>query len=722
MPFIRACENEIPEIESVAFQFRSITLNAVTVNNTVFSVDKGAYVNKNWLEMFHNQIVDGSFEAFGAHPYSVVLSEAEARKFFGDNRAVGQTIRFNDADYMVQAVVRENPSNSSFRFHFMASTDAAMADPNHRHNLDFFGSMNWEAFVKFRPDTDVSLVIQKMDDIFERNLFTIPNVETKMTSNLELLTNMYFSDVASVFISGNAKMVSIFALLGILILCTACVNYINLTTARVTQRAKEVGIKKIVGAKSGMLFLQFIAESFILSLMAAFVAIYLIVAITPLFQQLVGDIPVSFLSPTIWIITAIVLVFATILNGIYPALVLSSFQPINTLKGKSLPKIKDSSLRRVLVVFQFTLSAALIISVIVIFLQTQFIINTDPGFNRDNIVRIQAPFRALMADGTENAILNMQTIKGKLQSNPNIINVSLSGENIENIYSKNGWQGADWEGRTGEYFPDYYSLPVDEDFLNVFELQLVAGRWFDNAADMQNVILNETAIREYGILEPYIGQRFDERNRKGNIIGIAKDFPFKSRHEKIAPLVIYQGNFLLNNLSIKFHEGKTAEVVSEIETIWNEFFPHYQFEYTFIDDAFNHLYQSDIRTSRLILVFSILAVVIAVLGLFGLSTFAIERRTKEIGIRKVLGASSLSIVQLLTREFFILAAIAFIIAAPVSWWAMRGWLENFAYRINITVWVFVAAAVVTVVFTVVAVGAQALRAAMANPVEAIKGE
>ena len=715
LPFIRACENEIPEIENTAFLINA-PINAVTINNTVFSVKQGegGFVNRAWLEMFHS-LLDGSLEAFGAHPFSVALSESEAKKFFGDERAVGKIIRINDADYTVQAVVKDNPSNSSFRFNIMASSDALMEDPNQRQMLERWTSMNWMAFVKLRSDANVSLVAEKMTDIYDKNIDFVV-----YTASLELVSDMYFSDIMSLT-QGNARMVSIFALLGILLLFTGCINYINLTTAKATLRAKEVGMKKIVGAKSRTLFFQFIAESFIVSLIATVVALYLILVSIPLFQKLVGDIPVSFSSPTIWVITAIALAFVTIMNGIYPALVLTSFQPINILKGASLPKIKDSNLRRVLVVFQFTLSAALIVSVIVIFLQTQFILNTDPGFRKDNIVRAQLPIRTLMSSGMDNALFNLQTIKGRLQSLPNVVSVTLCNGNIENIHSRIMGR-ADWSGRAEDFNPMINILKVDEDFMNVFELQMIGGRWFDGDADMQNVILNETAIRELGIHEPHIGQRFDMMGMNGNIIGIVKDFHFRSRHEKIAPLIFFQQDRLNTHIAIKTHEGRSAEVVSALGAIWSDFFPNDPFEYNFVDDAFNYLYQSDIRTSRLLLTFSILAIVIAVLGLFGLSTFAIERRTKEIGIRKVLGASIANILNLLTREFLILVGVAFVIAAPLSLWAMSRWLENFAYRINITVWIFVAGAVATLVIALLAVGVQALRAALANPVKSIKSE
>jgi ABC-type antimicrobial peptide transport system permease subunit len=261
--------------------------------------------------------------------------------------------------------------------------------------------------------------------------------------------------------------------------------------------------------------------------------------------------------------------------------------------------------------------------------------------------------------------------------------------------------------------------------MRVFELQLTDGRWFDGGTDESNVILNETAVRELKIPEPYIGQRFDFFRMKGNIIGIVKDFHFQSMHEKITPLIIHQNRVIGlggNIIAIKTQAGKHAEAVSAVETVWNEFFPNDPFEYVFLDDAFNRLYRSDLRTSQLMLVFSILAIVIAALGLFGLSTFAIERRAKEIGIRKVLGASAASILQLLTREFLVLVVVAFAVAVPVAWWVMNRWLDNFAYRIHITVWIFVFGAAVTLLIALAAIGIQAIKAATENPVEAIKSE
>jgi ABC-type antimicrobial peptide transport system permease subunit len=705
LPFIRECESGIPEIETVAMNLGGL-IETVKVNHDIFSLKSGdaVTVNRAWLEMFNGGLLDGSFDEYDNHPFSVALTASAANKYFGDSRPIGQIVRINNADYKVQAVVKDNPSNSSFRYHLMISTGAVFSNESMQYMNRWV--VDWaRTFVKLRPDADVAQVTQKMNDIYANN-------DLNKEVRLELLTDMYFSDVKGT-VNGNAQMVSIFGLLGVLLLSVACINYINLTTARVTHRIKEVSLKKIVGAKRRMLFLQFIAESFILSFAATIIAVFLIRALTPLFQTLVGNIPINFSSPVVWTITGITLLFVTVLNGVYPAWILSSFHPVHSLKGMVSPNVKAGNLRRGLVVFQFSMSAALIICVIVIFMQTRYIQNYDPGFRKDHIVRISVPLGSLYK--SDDPIFVLQSLKGEMQSCPSIISASSSMGNIEN-------NRLDVTGGSGVMYFPFDPLSTDEDFIYVFELQLTEGRWFHaGEADNNNYVFNETAIRELQIEEPYIGQPFEFMG-KGVIIGVVKDFHFRSLHEKIGSLVFCQKKQFNSTLNIKIQEGKSIEAVEEIKAVWSKFFPDDAFDYTFVDDAIANLYRSDNFTSKMVLVFGILAGVIAVLGLFGLSTFAIERRTKEIGIRKVLGASIPNIVNLLTREFIILVAIAFIIASPVAWWAMSRWLENFAYHINIVVWIFVTGAVVILAITLAAVGIQTVKAATANPAKAIKME
>jgi len=376
-----------------------------------------------------------------------------------------------------------------------------------------------------------------------------------------------------------------------------------------------------------------------------------------------------------------------------------------------------------LVVFQFTLSTALIISVFVIYKQMKYVQNMNPGYNREQIFSITTPYSMFYSD-LEKAKSTMQTIKQKLQQNTDIKEVSLSsGESISNIRSLISTKSnTDWDGRTEGYASSVNFTNADEDFCQLFGLKMTEGRWFEEErkSDGNDVILNETAVRELKIPDPVIGRRFESMGREGQIIGVVKDFHFKSLHEKIAPLIII--NHYATTVNIKAEAGKTGQAVQVAQKIYSEFFPDDPFEYTFLDDSFNNLYKSDIQASQLMLAFSILTILIALLGLFGLSTFAIERRTKEIGIRKILGASVSAIIKLVTKEFLILVAIAFVIAAPISWWAMNKWLESFAYRVNITVWIFIAGAVLTIIIAFIAVGWQAIKAATENPVKAIKTE
>ena len=715
-PLTVACKN-IPGIEGVAVMNASKGIQTIKVNNELFSIAEDAvYADKSWLEMLDYKIVDGSLTAFGNNPFSVALTESEAKKYFGNAQAIGQTVRIQNNDYMIQAVIKDNPPNSTIRKDVFISTDALFKDSVELADSKNWSYCNWTTFVKLSPGADVEQISKKINDLIP------PDDEVKTQASLRRSTDIHFeTDINnSLFIHGNSKTVSIFTLLGLLLLFTACINYVNLTTAKANLRAKEVGMRKIIGAKRKTLFLQFITESLLVSLFSVLISLLLLWMLAPLYHLLVENASFSFSSPVLWSILGIVLLTTTLLNGIYPALMLSSFNPLNSLKGLSMLNMKNSSLRKGLVVFQFTLSTALIISVLVIYKQMHYVQNMNPGYNREQIFTIKTPY-SLYDSNWEKAASTMQTIKQKLQQNTDIKGVSLSsGESISNIGSSIGTKGnAEWDGRTEGYASSANFTNVDGDFCQLFGLKMTEGRWFEGErkSDENNVILNETAVRELKIPQPVIGRRFKCMRREGQIIGVVKDFHFKSLHEKIAPLIII--NHDATTINIKAEAGKTGQVIQAAQKIYSEFFPDDPFEYTFLDDSFNNLYKADIQASQLMLAFSILTILIALLGLFGLSTFAIERRTKEIGIRKILGASVSAIIKLVTKEFLILVAIAFVIAAPVSWWAMNKWLESFAYRVNITAWIFIAGAALTVIIAFIAMGWQAIKAATANPVKAI---
>jgi ABC-type antimicrobial peptide transport system permease subunit len=413
------------------------------------------------------------------------------------------------------------------------------------------------------------------------------------------------------------------------------------------------------------------------------------------------------------------LLAAFLLNSIYPAVVLSSFKPLNVFRGFTFLKLKDSYLRKGLVTLQFTISVVLIAGTIVIYKQMQFIQQTNPGYNKSQVLITHLPPN--IDFHKKNEIVN--EIKQDLLSKSSIQNVSLANQSIVNIGSYSTGS-ADWIGRDTTFNPKIAQLSTDADFAKTMQLQMKEGRWFEqgNESDKNNVVLNEEAIKELKIPQPFIGQRFVWKGRTGQIIGIVKDFKFHSLHDKTGPLVAFLDPNWYNTFMIRIAPSSASKSIDALDKTWKKFLPASPLEYNFLDDTFDELYKSDKQASTLILAFAIIAVVISCMGLFGLATFTAEKRTKEIGIRKVLGASVAGITQLLTKDFLKLVIVAIIIASPIAWFAMNKWLQGFAYRINISWWMYVVAGLLAVLIAVLTVGFQAIKAAIANPVKSLKSE
>ncbi len=702
---------DFPEVEQAA----SIVgfgdeINGIKVNDVVFPVAKKAiYLDPEWFDMFDYTLLEGSFTAFKVHPFSIVLTRSEAQKYFGNVSAVGQTVAINGTDHIVQAIIADNPTNSSFQWDALVNIDSYLANPSNREYSERWEAFENTIFVKLRQNADVAAVTQKINDLHTKN-------GEKAIASLKPLSEIYFDAEVHGWgtMQGNGKMVSLFGLLGVLLLLTACINYINLTTAKANMRTKEVGIKKIIGAKSRRLFMQFIVESFVLCFIAIVLSVLIIFLLSPFYPLLSGNAVLSFSSPVIWIMLSVILFATTLLNGIYPALTLSSFRPMNFLKGIGWLKIKGGNLRRGLVVFQFALSTTLIVYVMIIYTQMNYIQRKDRGYNYEHVIFIRTP---LQADNT----VKMQAMMSELRSEPAITTMTLCSQEITGVAGIT--RGADWDGREKDFRPYITLMGVDANYQKTLGMQLMEGRWFEegNIADEDNVVLNETAIREWGIHEPYIGQRFHIAGKKGQIIGVVKDFHFRSLHERIEPLVILN-QWRNNMMNVKTYPGQAAQALQSVKAAWVAHFPDDPFECSSLDDLFRNQYQSEIKTSHLMLLFSVLAIMIALLGLFGLTTFAVERRFKEIGIRKILGASVSNVVFILSKEFLIMVGIAMLIAFPLAYYWLDKMLQDYAYRINISWWMFALAGIITVVLTLLTVGWKAIRAATANPVKAIKAE
>ncbi|WP_299287202.1 ABC transporter permease [uncultured Mucilaginibacter sp.] len=714
-----AADREIPEVaKSVCLITNSSDNVTFTIKHQLFTEKTSAYVDKNWFNFFHYDFVAGNANSFSRDPFSIVLTQGKAKKYFGDIDPIGKIIKVDSVNYTVQGIVKNNPVNSSFQSDIMMQIGGRLADPQTLKNDKSWGNFHYITFLQLKPAANLSQVENKLNDIINKN----SKVHTDKIS-LERLKDMYFETdhQFSTLPHGNKKTTYIFSILGFLLLVIACINYINLTTAKASLRAKEISIRKIVGAGRLNLFFQFITESLVISALALFITILLVKLFLPIFNIITEqnfELPIT--STILWQVLLETLLFATILNGIYPAALLSSFKPLNVFRGKSVLKLNDGSIRKGLVVFQFSLSTVLIIGTIIIYKQLQFIQTINPGYNVSQIMSVQVPFKTFfLKKETREALY--ENLKHNLQLQSSIAAVSSGGSEIIDV-TGSGSGNADWNGRDTSYNPAIARLNVGDGFQKMFRLKLKAGNWFELGNTNHNYILNETAAASFKLHQPIIGQRFSWGGDTGQVVAVVKDFHYKNLHEVIGPMVITNDEDDNPYFFIKVNPGNISKAITAVKAIWNKSFPDEPFKFTFLDDSFSRLYKSDIKTSRLILIFSVIAIIISALGLFGLAAFNAEQRTKEIGIRKVLGASVQQITALLSKDFLLLVLISIVIASPVAWWAMQKWLQNFAYRITMSWWIFALAAIIALVIALATISFQAIKAALANPVKSLRSE
>ena len=713
-----AVKKDIPEVEKTA-RLYSGDMPIFNINNNLSYEKSCAYVDDDWFKMFHYNFIQGNAAAFANDENSIILTASEAKKYFGNRDALGTVIHVDSMNYVVKGIINDAPANSSFQYTAFIPLGNLLKNAARKANDEQWDNANYISFIELRAGANTSLVSKKITSVLQVNS---GDNDHESSITLEPLENMHFeTDLqSSSFVSGNISTVYIFSVLGMLLLLIACINYVNLTTAKASLRAKEVSIRKIVGANRAHLFNQFLAEALLVSCIALMATIALIHFCLPAFNSITNkNFQLPFTSPNFWKVVGLTLLTAFVLNSIYPAIVLSSFKPLNVFRGFTFLKLKDSFLRKGLVTLQFTISVILIAGTIVIYKQMQFIQQTNPGYNKSQVLITHVPPN--IDFNKKNEIVN--EIKQDLLTQSSIQNVSLANQSIVNIGSYSTGS-ADWIGRDTAFNPKIAQLSTDANFVNTMQLQMKEGRWFEqvNEADKNNVVLNEEAIKELKIPQPYIGQRFVWKGKTGQIIGIVKDFKFHSLHDKTGPLVAFQNPAWYNTFMIRISPNGASRSIAALNKTWEKFLPGSPHEYNFLDDAFNELYKADQQSSTLILAFAIIAVAISCLGLFGLATFTAENRSKEIGIRKVLGASVSSITQLLTKDFLKLVIVAIIIASPIAWFAMNKWLQDFAYRINISWWMFAATGLFAVVIALITISFQAVRAAIANPVKSLRTE
>ena len=714
--FAPKIKSELPEVQSFARISRGSFL--ITKGNIKFQEDKCLFADSSLFHLFDFKLLQGNPQTALKNPYSIVLSETYAKKYFGNENPVGQTLLFS-GDHIpasVTGVMKDIPDNSQIKTDLFVSMSTLTQKINAGidDQWDNFGATS---YLLLTPGANAIGLERKFPAFLTNWIGTdMDKAQMHYTLSLEPLRDVYLYSDRDASKTGNIRNVYIFSIIAVFILLIACFNFINLTTARASERAKEVGIRKVVGASKRQLARQFIGESVLLCLISFILVIGLSVLLLPSFNHLSGKmISHGIFSNFSYLI---LLFFASVciglIAGIYPALVLSSFKPIIVLKGRFSSGTKGILLRKGLVVAQFTISIALIIGTIIVYSQMKYMRNQDLGFNKDQMI-------ILDSNGDSARFAFAQS----LLSIPNVKSVSLSssapGMGNSEAYSQVENKNGDMQVATLARYA------VDFNFIPQYKMKMVAGRAFskDFATDTtQAIILNETAVRQFGYSSPdqIIGKRFDQWGRQGKVIGVVKDFHYRSLQQNIKPLsmVIQPESEGLVNVNVS--AADLPQTLAVIESKWKQMIPARPFSYTFLDDTFNKQYRNEDRFEKLFFNFAILAIFISCLGLLGLASYSTLQRTKEIGIRKVLGASVSGITSLLSKDFIKLVLIALVIASPLAWFGMHKWLQGFAYRINIGFWVFILAGLLAILIAVLTVSFQAIKAAVANPVKSLRSE
>lgn len=708
--------NEFAEVEAFV-RFTNADF-IIKKNDIQFQENACAFADSAFLSVFDFPLLHGDALTALKEPFSMVLTESAAKKYFADVNPIGETLLVSQEELPVTitGVMADMPENTRLKADMIVSMSTLTQKLN--DGLDEqWGNYGAEAYLLLKPGVDAGGLQAKFPAFLEkRNGSEMKQSQMFVTLILEPIKSVYLYSTRDGSKSGKINNVYIFSAVAVFILLIAAFNFINLTTARSTERAKEIGIRKVVGAERPQLIRQFIGDSVLLCLIAMVLAVGLSVLLLPLFNQLAGKVVNEGIFPSL---RHLGLLFFTavcvgLFAGIYPALVLSSFRPVAVLKGRFATGTRGIFLRKALVVVQFTISIALIFGTITVYRQMQYMRNQDLGFDKEQTVVIETK-------GSPAKEAFRQALEGIPTVSATALSGSVPGGGNPGAYSEIENTNGDLQiANLDLYF-------VDFDYLDLYDIEVVAGRGFsrDFGTDStQAMIMNEAAIKLFGYATPTeaIGKRFKQWGREGQIVGVIKDFHYRGLQDKIAPLTIRiePGSWRL--ISAKVSTSNMAGTIAAIEKAWKATIPNQPFTYFFLDEYFNRQYRSEEQFGRLFLNFAILAIFISCLGLFGLASYSTAQRVKEIGIRKVMGASVSGIVRLLSSDFIKLVLISIGIALPIGWWAMHRWLADFAYHIAISWWVFLAAGIAAVAIALVTVSWQAFRAAVANPVDSLKDE
>jgi putative ABC transport system permease protein len=712
-PLAKALPKDMPDVEYAVGVFAPGKKTGVLSAGDKQVRANEEYAGKDFFKVFSYPIIDGDKNNLLTDKYSVWISDELAGKLFsGTKNIVGKTVSWKNetysGSYQVAGVFKNPPKNSTAQFDLLFSFDLYL---ERGQNANDWGNNDPSTYVVLKNGINVSRFNKKIENYIQSK-----TGKTDMSLFLRRYSDKYlYSKYENgVQVGGRIEYVRLFSFTAIFILAIACINFMNLATARASKRTKEVGIKKVVGARRGSLIFQYMTESMLTTLLSMVIAIVGVLLLLPAFNEITGK-TLRLNINTSLILYALGITFITgFLSGTYPAFYMSGFNPLMVLKGKLRTTIGELWVRQGLVVFQFTISVILIVAVLVVYQQVTFIRSKNLGFNKDNII-------VLKKDGQLNK--SIEPFLQEVRNKPGVVDATVFAGNL--ISNPSGTGDVAWDGKASDRNVTFKCIFVGKRFIETLGIAVIEGRSFstDAGADSTQIIFNEAAIDAMGLKDP-IGKTVVQWGQRKKIVGITKDFHLESLYEKVKPcffILAPQADFV-DNIMVKIKAGTEKSTIAGLQKAYQAYNPGYPFEYKFLDQDFQTKYESENRVQVLSGYFAGIAILISCLGLFGLAGFTAQRRQKEIGIRKVVGASVSGLILMLSRDFMKLVLIAVIIAFPIAWWAMNQWLNSFAYRVRIGSGVFILAAGAILFMTLLTVGFQTIRAAMGAPVKSLRTE
>jgi putative ABC transport system permease protein len=672
----------------------------------------GQFISKDYFSIFNCKFLEGDKSRIAADKHSIAVSSELAMKLFHTTHVVGKTINWNqnefDGSYLITGVFEKNPVNASERFDVLFNFDLFAEK---RPSILQWGNSDPNTYVLLKPGTNIQRFNTKIKNFQDSKVKNFATTLFVRRFSDQYLYAQYKDGMQD---GGRIEYIRLFSIIAVFLLVIACINFMNLSTAKAASRIKEVGIKKVVGASRSTLIVQYLGESVLMSFLSLILAIVLIFLLLPAFNSITGK-ALTFNFNTQLVVTVISITLVTgVIAGSYPALYISGFKPALVLKGKLKTSAGELWVRKGLVVFQFTLSVVAIIGVLTVYRQISYIQSKNLGYNRDNVIDFTIP---LANDSV--SVSNAVSFVNEIRNIPGVVSAGSHSHNLMGDHG--GISGFEWPGKDPSKDISFANLEMGNGFLQTVGIKIKEGRNFSDDANAQHeIIFNESAIKNMGLKDP-IGKTIKFWGMEKQIVGVAEDFNFESLYETVKPC-FFQMFPIGPNIVVRIKAGTEKQTIAQIQKSYASFNKGLPFDYKFLDEEYQALYTSENRVAVLSKYFAGLAILISCLGLFGLAAFTAQRRQKEIGIRKVIGASVIDVVTMLSKDFLILVSISLLIAVPLSWWLMNNWLRSFAYRINISPLVFLITGASVVLLTLFTISFQSIKAAIANPVKSLRSE